>query len=47
MEELLALSDRIAVLRKGILVGVRAATQFNEHSLAILMADPAQPECAA
>lgn len=40
MEELLALSDRIAVLRHGALVDIQPATHFDEHTLAVATAAP-------
>ena len=41
MEELLALSDRIAILRHGTLVNIQPAFHFNEHSLAVATAGTA------
>ena len=38
LEELLALSDRIAVLRKGVITEIRSASSFDQHGLSVAMA---------
>lgn len=38
IEELLALSDRIAILRNGTLIDIQPAARFNEHTLSVAMA---------
>lgn len=41
--ELLTLSDRIAILRKGSLIDIRPASHFDEHTLSVAMAGSRPP----